>query len=188
MHCPSTSLSCFSSRHAGAQQPLLSYQLVSSLSCTRCHRHHLLFMHRRRRLTCCAAIRHDFERYGATAMFALPQSGLLWARTTGLKLWPGAVVLSDFILRYSEHIDNNKMQAILAPPLEGSSSADAAQSTSGRVAINGEAWKDRSVLELGCGVGMLSVVAAWMGARVRQSCLAFLPLVACISYDIERTA
>ena len=74
-------------------------------------------------------------------------TGLLWARSTGLKLWPGAALLA-------RALREERLLASLHPRLAG------------RAQGGGWRLEDRLVLELGCGLGLVACTAAWLGARV----------------------
>lgn len=86
-------------------------------------------------------------------------SGLLWARSTGLKLWPGAMLLSRAIAE-----DHGKLLASLFGDGGGDGSGGDGQSSAPDPPWHG--WRDAAVLELGCGLGLVSSTAAWLGARV----------------------
>lgn len=84
-------------------------------------------------------------------------SGLLWARSTGLKLWPGALLLA----RAVEASDQDpQLLAALHPSLA------AAQRRGHHHDTPPWRWSDKLVLELGCGLGLVACTAAQLGARV----------------------
>ena len=87
-------------------------------------------------------------------VFAETGSGLLWARTTGLKVWTGAKVIA----------------ASMASPAFSFQLPAAWQQVAGETGGDGgrrSCWDGKFVLELGCGLGLCSVVAAMQGAKVR---------------------
>uniref|UniRef100_A0A7S3R7C6 Uncharacterized protein n=1 Tax=Dunaliella tertiolecta TaxID=3047 RepID=A0A7S3R7C6_DUNTE len=101
---------------------------------------------------------------GFKASFPETGSGLLWARSTGLKVWDGAKVLSQLLLRPT-------MNDVVAPAFQGkpreensrcSSSSSSSQSADGRLL----SLEDQTVVELGAGLGLCSVAAAHKGAQV----------------------
>lgn len=127
-------------------------------------------------------------------------SGLLWARSTGLKLWPGAVLLSralaerdgamlaalhaqlldggsgdtrDATSSYSsEPLPTGDLRIAAAaaqpsvPAAAAQASSPAAAAAASEAAAAWGGWRDKAVLELGCGLGLVSSTAAWLGARV----------------------
>jgi hypothetical protein len=86
---------------------------------------------------------------GRTFDFPHAGSGLLWARSTGLKLWPGAQLLA----RAACEADGAALAALHPRRAAG-----------GAAAWGG--WRDKAVLELGCGLGLVACAVAWMGAKV----------------------
>jgi len=112
-----------------------------------------------------AIIEHAFPECGRAARFPATGSGLLWARTTGLKVWPAARVLSAFLLdhgpaaagalRAREPVAADLVAAL--PP----AGAAAAAGASGGVP---QTLSGVQAIELGAGLGLATVVAAWLGA------------------------
>ena len=81
---------------------------------------------------------------GAPFEFPHRGSGLLWARSTGLKLWPGAVLLA----RATAEDDGRLLAGLLPGGADG-----------------WRGWAGAAALELGCGLGLVSAAAARLGAR-----------------------
>jgi hypothetical protein len=75
-----------------------------------------------------------------TFTFPYRGSGLLFARSTGVKVWEGAYALSRYIARLEPLVESGP---------------------------NGQHWRDLAVVELGCGLAFVSMTAAHMGAQVR---------------------
>lgn len=78
-------------------------------------------------------------------MFPHLGSGMLFARSTGLRIWPAAVVIAEFLinegfLQYRSAVGTGIEQL--------------------------HDWKACTVVELGCGLGLGSIVSAQLGARV----------------------
>jgi hypothetical protein len=115
-----------------------------------------------------------------TLSFPHRGSGLLWARSTGLKLWPGALLLAraaaeaDGALLASLHpCLRRAATAAGAATAAAASSSVAAPAGGVRAALGSGAappawrgWQDARVLELGCGLGAVAATATWLGARV----------------------
>jgi hypothetical protein len=101
---------------------------------------------------------------GRTLDFPHRGSGLLWARSTGLKLWPGAMLLARTVAEA-----DGALLASLHPALRGGGGGSGGDSDSSAAAPRRprwRGWRDARVLELGCGLGAVSSAAAWLGARV----------------------
>lgn len=75
-----------------------------------------------------------------TFTFPYRGSGLLFARSTGVKVWEGAYALSRYIARLEPLVESGP---------------------------DGQHWRDLAVVELGCGLAFVSMTAAHMGAQVR---------------------
>lgn len=85
---------------------------------------------------------YEVKELGLVLTYDKLGSGLLWARSTGLKIWPGATALVDYITQPEEF------------------------TVVGRLTGTDVQLKDKTVLELGCGLGVVSLVAGQLGAKV----------------------
>jgi hypothetical protein len=85
-------------------------------------------------------------------LFPYLGSPLLWARTTGLKVWPGALVLSSIMIKHMKDPDGNMYSV--------------SQENTRASMLGSWAWEDKRILELGCGLGLCSIIAARGGAQV----------------------
>lgn len=139
----------------------------------------------RKRTVSVNSIFYEFQHLDRTARFDATGSGLLWARTTGLKLWPGATVQAEFLLRFSNQIFSNTFPPISVDHQGRSSAVSMREAGSSDMAGSGLhtltegaatspisdpltslPWRDKVVIELGCGLGLLSTTSAWLGAQV----------------------
>lgn len=90
----------------------------------------------------CQRVELKHVRGGTAVDIVHRGSGLTWATNTGAAVWDGARLLAGFI-------SGPGFAAHLAAYHEGPWS-----------------WDGRNVIELGCGLGFLSITAALLGARI----------------------